>query len=70
LVSRGAALYASTEEEIAAASQRLLDRAPERERLLDCAESVRRPEAAADVAAIVRKMVEHELLSVSARGSR
>lgn len=70
LVSRGAALYASTETEVTAAAQRLLDRAPERRQILDCAESLRRPEAAADVAAIVRHMVEGEPLRVSATGSR
>lgn len=70
LVSRGAALYASTEPEIAAAAQQLLGRAPERRQILARAESLRRPEAAADVAAIVRHMVSHEPLRVSARGSR
>jgi processive 1,2-diacylglycerol beta-glucosyltransferase len=70
LLSHGAAEYASTEEEIAAASQRLLDSAAERRCLLERAESLRRPEAAADVAAIVRQMVAREPARLSARGSR
>ncbi len=70
VLSQGAALFASTEAEIAAATRRLLDRASERRRLLERAECVRRPEAAADVAAIVRDIVAYRPQAVSATGLR
>lgn len=69
LLERRAALYASNETEIAVAAERLLNRPRERRRLLARAEALRRPEAAADVAEIVRALVAGEATMERAAGS-
>ena len=70
LMERRAAFYASNEEEIARAAHRLLERPGARRRILARAETLRRPEAAADVAEIVRDLIQREAPAVSAAGSR
>jgi len=57
-----AALRAYTREDVTRAVERLLDAQPrDRERLFSRAEALRRPEAAADVAQIVRRLVGEDL---------
>ncbi|MBV8602657.1 MAG: hypothetical protein JO359_13915 [Candidatus Eremiobacteraeota bacterium] len=63
LFERGAALRATTARGIARAATQLIDAdSPRRRRLLARVDSLRRPEAAADVAAIVRGVVERSRL--------
>ena len=68
LLERRAALFAETEEEVGLAAQRLLERTAERRRLLEHAEPLRRPEAAADVALLVRDLVLGEVQLLSSLG--
>ncbi|MBV8355077.1 MAG: hypothetical protein JO101_07130, partial [Candidatus Eremiobacteraeota bacterium] len=58
LVDRGAALRAVTERGIARALEQVLEASPRRARLLERIDRLRRPEAAADAAAVVRAGVE------------
>ena len=58
LFERGAALRASTERGIARAVDQLLDESARRTRLIERVDALRRPDAAADVAALVRDVVD------------
>lgn len=70
LLERGAALNASTIDEITQSVQRVLQWPHERDRQLARAETLRRPEAAADAAVLISHLVEREPLTATALGSR